>query len=414
MVWYRPAHYFLGLPFHLPRLPLFRLNMTRYLFALLFSLGLTSSALAVTYIYPDGNRYSSPQAYCDILAAPWIPAIVTTTAPVAGSPLVSGSCYNSGNTMVGGWYYRLDSASATCTSGKPVSSGQYDLGTDPNAPVNGAPPLSTCDGGCSSRYVGDSIGARQLVGGVYHYYAKGAYEQTGQSCSGGSAAPSSSPTLPDATCGAGQALGQVNGQNRCVNTDGTASSPNSAAAASSVAAANTQTATSSSTTNTTTTNSGNTTNSTSYSTTSTTTVNNNGAGAGAGAGGGVPTSPSDPMTTFCTNQPDSPLCVNSFTGSPASTSTVSNWYVKKYPNGIQSVIQNGMTAMQNTPLGGMIQGFQISISGGTNGCFAIPSGNLLGVPVGGDFCIPPTVLNFIGWCMIIGALFLSRALIFGG
>lgn len=105
-------------------------------------------------------------------------------------------------------------------TGTAVSSGYYDLGTVDN-PDN-HPPINACHSSCSVQYVGSAQGYRQLVAGIYHYYAQGSYVNdssiNGGTCTSGATSPSSITTLPDPTCGSGQSLVTgSNGYAKCFN-----------------------------------------------------------------------------------------------------------------------------------------------------------------------------------------------------
>jgi hypothetical protein len=123
------------------------------------------------------------------------------------------------------------------------SAGFYDLGTVDNA--DNHPPINTCDSSCSMSYEGGAQAYRALVGGVYHYFAKGAYYADSTinngTCTGGVQSVGSTSALPTDTCGSGQSLVTgSNGYSKCFNdSTGDAVDPNSTAAASAVAAAQT-------------------------------------------------------------------------------------------------------------------------------------------------------------------------------
>lgn len=98
------------------------------------------------------------------------------------------------------------------TAGQTVSSGLYDLGTDPEA----LPPTTTCDGQCELSYTGSGVVTRQLVGGVWHYFAEGSYTRVASACSG-STAIDGAPALPPPSCDpATQDQGTVNGRFVCL------------------------------------------------------------------------------------------------------------------------------------------------------------------------------------------------------
>lgn len=111
-----------------------------------------------------------------------------------------------------------------------VSSGFYDVGDNPQIEH---PPIVTCSTtGCEAIYNGASIGSRGLVAGVYHYYAKGSYVLSNQSCSSGLVTPNVVSSTTE-TCAAGQSSATMNGRTICVNPSpdgGTVASGNSPAA----------------------------------------------------------------------------------------------------------------------------------------------------------------------------------------
>lgn len=104
-----------------------------------------------------------------------------------------------------------------CTPGEVVSSGLYDIGTSATNHVQ----QSICHRGCYVNFTGDSPVARALVGGKYHYYARGQYEKVGDSCSVPGDAPAGLGNTPSPTCGSGQTLTYGTGKPSCINTPGT-------------------------------------------------------------------------------------------------------------------------------------------------------------------------------------------------
>lgn len=98
-------------------------------------------------------------------------------------------------------------------AGTVVSSGMYDLGTQSQS----EPDVLTCDGQCELSYNGSGVVARQMVGGVYHYFSEGSYVATSTQCAVADA-PTASSGLPPVTCNpATQDQGTVNGQAVCLN-----------------------------------------------------------------------------------------------------------------------------------------------------------------------------------------------------
>ncbi|MEW6706477.1 MAG: hypothetical protein AB1430_16645, partial [Pseudomonadota bacterium] len=114
----------------------------------------------------------------------------------------------------------------TCTAGEVVASGFFDIGTD----ATKAPVLMACKGECEAVFDGVSPAGSTLVEGVKHFYAKGSYVNTGNSCSSsdndpGDGIPGDNP--PPDTCPAGYDMGTVNGKHYCAprSRDPPASAP---------------------------------------------------------------------------------------------------------------------------------------------------------------------------------------------
>lgn len=104
-----------------------------------------------------------------------------------------------------------------------IASGWFDMGTTPEDP-----PGAVCANGCMAVFSGASVSRRALVGGTYHYYAEGQYDESAAECETGNALPGvSSGGVPADSCGSGQTMGQVNGRNLCVdNSTGAPTNPN--------------------------------------------------------------------------------------------------------------------------------------------------------------------------------------------
>lgn len=100
-----------------------------------------------------------------------------------------------------------------CTSGTVHSSGYYDLGTDDNARMV----IYACANGCEVLFDGQYPVGRAIIGGVYHYFARGDYQQNGTTCTSGPSALSNMTAMPSTTCGANQYSGQVNGKDVCID-----------------------------------------------------------------------------------------------------------------------------------------------------------------------------------------------------
>ena len=99
-------------------------------------------------------------------------------------------------------------------AGKTASSGVFDWGTSPTSDRS-----KGCNGGCGVIFSGWQAQSRAMVGGKYHYYAKGSYEYDGVSCKMGedpdSAPPSAGDAPPKDTCAEGQDSAQMNGVTKC-------------------------------------------------------------------------------------------------------------------------------------------------------------------------------------------------------
>jgi hypothetical protein len=100
-----------------------------------------------------------------------------------------------------------------CTAGTVVGSGYFAIGTSSSA----SPILLACDGQCESVFDGTSPAGSSLSGGVKTWYAKGQYVSTGAQCSVQKLPGSSTATLPEDTCAAGQVKGTINDKVVCVN-----------------------------------------------------------------------------------------------------------------------------------------------------------------------------------------------------
>lgn len=103
-------------------------------------------------------------------------------------------------------------APPNCTAGEIVSSGLYDIGLTPTSKVD---PISACHRGCWVTFEGDSPVSRQMIDGYYHYFARGDYGKTGESCSIPGDAPGGLGGMPGPTCAAGQVMGNNGGKTTC-------------------------------------------------------------------------------------------------------------------------------------------------------------------------------------------------------
>lgn len=273
---------------------------------------------------------------------------INTASCPANSTLIGGSCactspYTSTGTQC---------AAPTCTAGASTSAGYYDVGTDPAA-GSGAPPITTCDGACESVYSGDSIGFRQLVGGVYHYFAKGAYTKSGNTCTTGTATQSANTALPNATCGAGQQMIALNGSTKCFSsTMQSFADPHSAVA---------QTSTATTATTTTTTNING-----ASSVTTTSTLSSSGSGNGGGVVAVAGVAANDPLQAACAKDPTSPICkgASKLTAGALGTSMYSKGTLtSKTIDGAFSDFNNTLKA---SPMVSAINGFfTLNIPAGT-------------------------------------------------
>lgn len=313
-----------------------------------------------------------------------------------------------------------------CHAGDVVSSGYYDVGDTPGGTTGtGAPAVSACVGNCNVTYNGGSVSKRTLVLGIYHYFANGSYVKDGLNCSTNSPAGSTTPSgVAGSTCAPGQSFVSMGGVDKCLNSaTGGETNPNSPAATSQAAATGAAAAQSA----------------------CTTAANaaggvgtpaganvyqicmgtNAGAGAsspsGGGAGGaGAPGSqyaPSDPMHAYCVDHPTATMCLPPAVGPAAATAaalpanTHGSWYVKTYANGIGGVMTANFNLLKTTPLYGLINNIVPTISGtAATGCFTLS----IWKQGQQQMCFPSGVLNFLGVCMMLTALFSARSIIFGG
>lgn len=201
------------------------------------------------------SGYSSPQAYCDASYGTGLYTAVqretdwgcrnnSTNAVIQGSHncISGGSCPVNSTGSSGSCTCNTGFAPSTdgfscvstlsCTAGNTVSTGFYDLGTDPSV----SPVTSTCSGGCGATYEGSGISARRLVNGIYHYYSVGAYVSTASACSGSDLSNSDS-ALPTDQCASNQSAVIMGGKTKCYSDSGVPSDPNSASAVASATSA---------------------------------------------------------------------------------------------------------------------------------------------------------------------------------
>lgn len=112
-----------------------------------------------------------------------------------------------------------------CAANAVASSGYYDVGASQGA----SPQLMACADGCRAYFDGVSPAGSSIVGGVKHWFAKGQYIFSGETCTVGQGgnAPigQSSGSIPAASCAANQGTATMNGKTVCVDQGGDGSSP---------------------------------------------------------------------------------------------------------------------------------------------------------------------------------------------
>jgi hypothetical protein len=89
-------------------------------------------------------------------------------------------------------------------------------------------------------------------------------------------------------------------------------------------------------------------------------------------------------------------------------------YVPRYPDGLAGVWTAKRAEFEASPGLAWVHGLVPSV--GDGGCpqISFGQGSVLGLQVGGTFDVPCSVFTFIRAVMLLSALFLARALIFGG
>lgn len=113
-------------------------------------------------------------------------------------------------------------AAPPCQAGTQYSTGYYDYGLQPDSKMT----TFGCADGCEVTFSGDAPAGRQLVGGVYHYFARGSYNRTGTACTSGPSVSPSTPAIPPAGCGPNQGSATMNGKTVCVDeATGTQTNP---------------------------------------------------------------------------------------------------------------------------------------------------------------------------------------------
>lgn len=265
----------------------------------------------------------------------------------AGQELVNGYCTPGTYTCpsTGGWAGpTLIEGVQSCTrsdcvaqKGQTANSGYYDMGTSANTPF----PAVGCYGGCSAIFDGTAPSKTSMVDGITHYYAEGEYIYDDWACSG-TTSPTPVTGSPTDTCAQGQTLTQIAGNAVCVDTQtGEPQDPNAPCSDVVLQGSPTTNADGSETTVTTTIKCDGTKTQTSKTTfpdgsseeeTEDQTPYdplNPGTGSGAG-GGGTGTGTPDAATvgegvdagieSYCTTNPNSPICKETSSGEAASTS----------------------------------------------------------------------------------------------
>lgn len=298
------------------------------------------------------------------------------------------SCGNNGGAGIGGKYTFCENYTPPlpCPSlGTSFSTGYYDLGTS-DASI---PPTTACDGGCETSYNGGGVSARAMVNGVFHYFSQGSYIHTGQNCSGGQTAPTSSASLPPNTCSSTQDKGQVNGVTVCLdNTQtNTTNTTNTAPV--------TNPDGSTSTTSTSTTN--NVTNNTTNTTTTTTTTAPDGTVTQSTSDSTTKNSPSN----FCEANPTDPTCLknskfceeNPETLACATLGTVTDSVVPTVEKGISEIIPKTV--------------------GGAGACPAPVTSSFMGRTISFSYDLPCQAAGMLR-PLILALAWLASALIFIG
>lgn len=241
-------------------------------------------------------------------------------------------------------------------AGTPQSSGWFLMGPSPTSSFPGV----TCAGTCLVVFSGYAPAGEAIQNGVKQYYARGTWQYLGPSntCSGGTSTPSASQSLPPDTCAPGQYYGTINGKPVCV--DATTGQPaNTSPASPSTTTTQTDNTTNpdGSTTKTTTT-----TNPDGSTTTTTTTTQPNGNSTTTTTT--TPPPGEDQTDDFCKKNPDSPMCQEIESGSPAGTSDL---YTPESRT-VGNVLSDFRGKIQNAPFySGASNFFNISVPGGSCG-----------------------------------------------
>ena len=328
----------------------------------------------------------------------------------ANSTNTGSSCTcNSGYTVNGSNTACVSTGPSNCTAGTVLASGYFDIGTNPNK----SPAIFACVNGCMATFDGISPAGSTLVGGVKHYFASGFYGSSTTACTAGVDGPSvtSLATVPSPACAAGQVLGTVNGKPTCAASapEPGASSPTASADPSKSSSATTSTTTTNpdgSTTTTKTTTYQNADGSTGKTTTTTVTQPSGAATSSTANEGDIP---NDDSTDEEGEDEGGGIATN--TPLPAKPTL----YEPVSSGGFAEVWNEKSAALKSTPVFSFVSSLAPS-NLGDGGCpsWSIPTGQVLGITVGGSASIPCYVWTFIRLVMVISSLLLARRLIFGG
>lgn len=264
---------------------------------------------------PDGKRYCA--GYYQNGVGPYTRGIYYTTACPGNASGTSSCTCNSGYEEWGspiqclavctGGSVRNGSGQCVqpCVAGQTSGAGYYDVGTSSSGSVAAA----TCSNGCMFRFVGSCPAGTGFVSGVRHYYCYGGYVGMGIGSVGGctstpSSVGSSVPSSTPLSCGEGQCFGQVNGVDTCVLCGSVSSKTYSGSTTTVTNPDGTKTSTTTGTVSSSTPGAG----VVVTSSTSTGTTGSTGAPSGASTSTAGDTKTQDP-TSFCKDNPASPLCV---------------------------------------------------------------------------------------------------------
>lgn len=190
---------------------------------------------------PNNKQAQTPQLLCPMAVGLTVNGYVITSA-VLDEPSAYCRVYRGSGTFTKSISYSYtpyycpppDTLSGStcivpivCTAGQTVSSGYYELGTSPTTNF----PATQCKNGCLSTFEGVVPSNRYMKNGKWQYTALGAFISSSQSCSPDSTGTGlvSTPTsgVPTSTCGAGQVSGTINGVYSCIKSStGEVENPN--------------------------------------------------------------------------------------------------------------------------------------------------------------------------------------------